>query len=559
MAVTIPAAGAPLRFRLMLDRLEAADLRSVIVGYRDALRAHQERLNRLNVYPVPDGDTGTNMALTLESVVSELDDAGEDMAAVCRAVSHGSLMGARGNSGVILCQVLRGLTDRCKTEDALDGSVLAEALAAASTAAYQAVLRPVEGTILTVVREAAEAAQVAAKEPDATLGKVLDAAAGAGAESLSRTPELLPVLAEAGVVDAGGAGFLLLLDVLLHLACDRPVPVADSPSATPAATPAPKPSTGAHDPVGDLRYEVMFFLEASDEEAVAGFKRAWAAIGDSIVVVGGDGVWNCHIHTDDVDAAIQAAIDAGRPRRIQVTDLAAQVADESCAATAPTPVEAPSGTAVVAVAAGPGAISILRSLGVQAIVTGGQSMNPSTAELLEAVERTAAAEVVLLPNNKNVVAVAQQAVEMATKPVRVVGTTSLAEAFAALMGFDPDADADANARDMVDAAKHVRWGEVTWAVRDASTAAGAVRQGDHIGLLGHDIVATAPDVADAACALLDRLVDGDHELVTLVEGEAATPNATDRITAWLREHRPDVAVEVHDGGQPLSAYLISAE
>ncbi len=534
----------------MLDRLDAGHLRTVMAGYRDALRAHQERLNRLNVYPVPDGDTGTNMALTLEAVVAEVGGGG-DMAAVCKAISHGSLMGARGNSGVILSQVMRGFTDRIKGADSIDGALAAAALTAASTAAYQAVMRPVEGTILTVVREAAAAAERAAAGPGATLAAVLDAAAASGADALARTPELLAVLAEAGVVDAGGSGFLLLLDVLLQVVEGRPMPeVDDMPAAAAEAPHAHAEDVG--EGIGDLRYEVMYFLEAPDG-GVDAFKQAWAEIGDSIVVVGGDGVWNCHIHTNDIGAAVEAGIEVGRPRQIRVTDLFEQVEAEHCAR------EAAPGTAVVAVGAGDGAISILRSLGAGSIVAGGQSMNPSTAELLKAIEGTAAAEVVLLPNNKNVVPVAERAAAAASKPVSVVPTTSLAEGFAALMGYDKDADAAANAEAMAKTADEVCWGEVTWAVRDATTPAGPVREGDFLGLLGHDIIASAPVLSDAAALLLDRLVAEDHELLTIVEGEAATAEDTKRIQVWLAEHRPEVAVEVHRGDQPLSAYLFSAE
>jgi DAK2 domain fusion protein YloV len=556
-----------------LDRLEPAHLRSVVIGYRDALRAHQERLNRLNVYPVPDGDTGTNMALTLESVVTELGGAGKEgtdgMPGVCRAISHGSLMGARGNSGVILSQILRGLTETLKDGEAVDAQKLAAALGAASEAAYQAVMRPVEGTILTVARQAAEAAHAAASNRDATLVDVLDAAAAAGRDALSQTPELLPVLAEAGVVDAGGAGFLLLLDVLLHVADGRPV-AAPEPTADVARSSVRQDASPAEPPDDEFRYEVMFLLEAADE-GVPAFKEAWAAVGDSIVVVGGDGLWNCHIHTNDIGAAIEAGVEAGRPRRIRVTDLAEQVEEERWVregvgqsgppadATTRSDGREAAGTAAVAVGAGEGAVAILRSLGVEVVVAGGQSMNPSTAELLEAIDASSGRGAVLLPNNKNVIPVAERAAELAAKPVRVVPTHSLAEAFAGLMGFNPESDPDTNAKAMAEAAEQVRWGEVTWAVRDATTSAGPVRQGDHLGLLGHDIVTVAADVGDAACGLLERLVEDDHELVTVVEGEAATPEATDRIRQWLTTHCPDVAVEVHRGDQPLAAYLFSAE
>jgi DAK2 domain fusion protein YloV len=549
----------------VVERLEPEHLRSVVLAYRDALRAHQERLNRLNVYPVPDGDTGTNMALTLEAVAAELAEVGEedDMPGLCRAISHGSLMGARGNSGVILSQVLRGLSERLRGDPAVEAKGLAEALAAASEAAYQAVMRPVEGTILTVARVAAEAAQEAAAEPNASLVSVLERSAAAAEDALERTPELLPVLAEAGVVDAGGAGFVLLLDVLLHVAAGRPVP---EPELVAAAVPQRSRAGAAdHNPAdgeegsSDLRYEVMFFLEAPDE-SLSAFKETWATVGDSIVVVGGDGLWNCHIHTDDIGAAIEAAIEAGRPRNIRVTDLAEQVEEERWVRQELSRETTPGRcTGVVAVAAGKGAVDILRSLGVATVVAGGQSMNPSTAELVQAIEATAAEGVVLLPNNKNVIPVAERAAPLASKPVRVVPTASLAEGFAAVVGYDPDADPAANAEAMAKSAEQVVWGEVTWAVRDASTPAGPVRQGEHMGLLGYDIVAVAPDLAEAASSLLDRLVEPEHELVTVVTGEAATEEATRRITEWLEANRPEAAVEVLEGGQPLSAYLFSAE
>src|ERR1700676_4485112 len=357
-------------------RLGPTDLKAVVVGYRDALRIHQDSINRLNVYPVPDGDTGTNMALTLESVVGELNGASE-MAEVCKAISHGSLMGARGNSGVILSQILRGVASRFEaTPDGADGGDVAAALVTAADAAYGAVMRPVEGTILTVPRAAADGAQAGTDLVD-----VLDRARRAAADALARTPELLPVLADAGVVDAGGAGFVLLLDSFLHVADGRPMP--DAPADGPAAVMSPRtPPAGGAGTVVDLRYEVMFFLEA-DDETLPAFRDVWAGIGDSIVVVGGGGLWNCHIHTDDIGAAVEAGIDCGRPRQIRVTDLFEQVEEERWvrdAASAPPgqqeALDQPATTAIVAVATGDGIRRIFHSLGVQRIVAGGQSMNP---------------------------------------------------------------------------------------------------------------------------------------------------------------------------------------
>ena len=562
----------PLRIALVtsiarvatLERLDAPHLREVVLEYRDALRAHQEKLNRLNVYPVPDGDTGTNMALTLESVVSELDGA-DDMGTMCKAISHGSLMGARGNSGVILSQVLRGITDVLKGAESADGSGIADALRGASEAAYNAVMRPVEGTILTVVRESATAAGAAAANGGA-LVDVLEAASSAANDSLARTPELLPVLADAGVVDAGGAGYVLLLDVLMHVAAGRPVPEPEQVQApAPAVARAPAPS-GHTEPEGatvsDLRYEVMYFLEAPDE-TVPAFKNVWAGIGDSIVVVGGDGLWNCHIHTDDIGGAVEAALDVGRPRNIRVTDLLEQMEEERWVREAPPdeppPPSEPVPTAVVAVATGRGIRRIFHSLGVQQIVAGGQSMNPSTAQILEAVEAAPADQVVVLPNNKNIIPVAEQVDALTTKHVRVLKTKGIAEGFAALMEYDPQADAETNAESMAEAAARVTSGEVTRAVREAGSTAGPIHEGDFIGITAEGIVAVATELAVAACALLEKLVTDDHEIVTIIEGEGATAADTRRLTEWLSEHRPDASVEVHHGGQPLYPYLVSVE
>ncbi|HVF75183.1 MAG TPA: DAK2 domain-containing protein [Acidimicrobiales bacterium] len=537
-----------------LERLAAGHLRDVVTGYRDALRAHQDAVNRLNVYPVPDGDTGTNMALTLEEVVKEC-AAADDMVSTCKAISHGALMGARGNSGVILSQILRALADGCKGVDAAGAADVAAALGNASTAAYEAVMRPVEGTILTVVKEAAAAAHAAA-DGGAALVDVLDAAKKGGQVALDNTPELLPVLKQAGVVDAGGAGFLLLLDAFLHVVAGRPLP--EAPAVT-GLVDSSAPAAPMHDGDSDLRYEVMYFLEAPDE-TIPAFKDVWAGIGDSIVVVGGDGIWNCHIHTDDIGASIEAAMDCGRPRNIRVTDLHEQVEEErwvreAAAVPVEEPAHDPVPTAVVAVGTGEGIRRIFHSLGVQKVVAGGQSMNPSTAQILEAVEAAPGEQVVILPNNKNIIPVAEQVAPLASKPVSVVPTTGIAQGFAALLEYDPEATAEANATSMGEAAGRVVSGEVTRAVRDS----GEITEGDWLGLSSKRIESVAPTLAEAATSLLDHLIGDDHEIVSVIEGEGSSAADTRRITEWLREHRPDVTFEVHHGGQPLYPYLFSIE
>ncbi|QXC62661.1 DAK2 domain-containing protein [Aquihabitans sp. G128] len=552
-----------------LDRLGADDLRQVVSGFRDALRAHQDGINRLNVYPVPDGDTGTNMALTMESVVAELDGAAPDLAATCKAIGHGSLMGARGNSGVILSQILRGFTQVLATAEVVDGAAFAEALTAAAKGAYEAVGNPVEGTILTVVREAAEGATAKATETS-ELAAVADAALAQGQDALARTPQMLQVLADAGVVDSGGTGLLLLLHSALHVIDGRPVPEASVTEAVADAGHVDALTALAQDAhaeghgeggIADLRYEVMYLLEAPDA-AIPAFKDVWAGIGDSIVVVGGDGLFNCHIHTDDIGASIEAAIEIGKPSKIRVTDLLEEVEEERWVREAeeePAAALEPVTTAVVAIATGEGIKRIFHSLGVQQVITGGQSMNPSTAQILAAVEAANAQEVVILPNNKNIIAVAEQVDATTTKTVRVVPTRGIPEGFAALIAYDPEAPSAENAAEMAEAAANVVAGEVTMAVRDSTCDVGPIAEGDFLGIGRAGIRAVAPTAADAATVLLAELLTDDHEILTLIEGEGATAADTRRITEWLSEAHPDVSAEVHHGGQPLYPYFLGVE
>ncbi len=554
-----------------IECLTADDLRAVIAGYADALAAHRETINRLNVYPVPDGDTGTNMALTLKSVVEELADAAPDMDATCTAVAHGSLMGARGNSGVILCQILRGLSAVFKEAGTIDSASVADALDAASAAAYGAVGRPVEGTILTVARVAAESGRAAADSGADLLG-VLEAARAGGGEALAETPEMLPVLKEAGVVDAGGTGLLLLLDVALNRVDGRAVPEPDDDvegaSAEFLQAFEAAHGEGGHDGgLASLRYEVMYFLEAPDE-SIPGFKDMWATLGDSIVVVGGDGLWNCHIHTDDIGPAVEAGIDVGKPRGIRVTDLLDEFAEleeerwvREAEPMAPEPsiVHEPVPCAVVAVSVGEGVRRIFQSLGVQVVVTGGQTMNPSTAQLLEAVESAPAPQVVILPNNKNIIPVAEQVDAMTSKTVRVVPTRGVAEGFASLLAYDPGAEAESNAEGMAAAASHVVAGEITRAVRDSSTDRGPIREGDWLGIAREGIIAVDDDLSGAATTLLDQLVGPEHEIVTIIEGEGASQAITRHLEVWLHDNRGDCEVEIHHGGQPLYPYLFGIE
>lgn len=541
-----------------LTSLSPADLTRAVTTYAELLRAQRDVINRLNVYPVPDGDTGTNMTLTLESVVADVTALGTEvtMSELCRAIAQGSLMGARGNSGVILSQMLRGLIQGFSDEP-IDATQLAAGLVRADVLARQAVARPVEGTILSVARAAAEGA--AGARDTSSLESVVHGARDAAHEALARTPDQLPVLKQAGVVDSGGTGLVLWFDALCHVVAGDPLPETPDVDAL-ADLPLLHEAHEAN--VSELKYEVMFLLDADDEKMSA-FRDAWNFLGDSIVIVGGDGLYNCHIHSDDVGASIEAALDVGRPRQIRVTDLSEQVIEERWVREAhvlpdvevtPAPT-----TAVVAVVVGEGVGRIFQTLGVRALVKGGQSMNPSTAELVEAVRETGSRQVIILPNNRNIRAVAENVDALVDVEVRVVATDSVVEGFAALLSYDPDAGAEENQRTMTTSAQNVLAGEVTRAVRDTHTDVGDVKVGDWIGLGAGGVVAVADNVEDVSAALLTALVRDHHELLTIIEGEGSSKEATRAVRAFVAENFPQMCVEVHHGGQPLYPYLFGVE
>jgi len=516
-----------------------------------ALGAAREEIDALNVYPVPDGDTGTNLYLTLEAARAALRDADPtDRAGALHALGRGALLGARGNSGVILSQLLRAgaetlLAARANGADR-PARVLADLLLAASEAGYAAVGTPVEGTILTVAREAAAAADSAASA--GTLADTITAAAQAGRTALERTPELLPTLAAAGVVDAGGRGLCVLLDVAETLLTgirrttlpSRHVPV-----------PALAPGDPAEDePVGPSA-EVMFLLDAGDE-AIPRLRQTLAGLGDSLVVVGGDGLWNVHVHVDDVGAAIEAGIEAGRPHRIQVTHFADQTRRPRLRA---------GSRGVVAVTAGPGLEELFREAGAH-VVAGAPGRRCSTAELLAVIRDAGASEVVVLPNDVDSIAVAEAAARAAREEgmrVAVVPTRAQVQGLAAIAVHDPGRGFDDDVVAMTAAAGHARHGAVTVAARDAMTMAGPCKVGDPLGVVEGDFAVVGQDLRDVAWTVVERLLGGGGELVTLVRGAECDHELSDHLLARLRVSRPDVDALVYDGGQQRYPLLISVE
>jgi len=606
----------------------AGDGAGLLAAFRAAaenLAAHVEEVNALNVFPVPDGDTGSNMLATVQAALAEaeaVDDPSADR--VAQAISFGALMGARGNSGVISSQIFRGMADGLGGKHRFSGADLAHSLTQGAATAYKAVAKPVEGTILTVVREAAAAA-VSAADAGGDLEDVLTAAVDAAREAVAKTPSLLPILRDAGVVDAGGEGlYRLLQGALQYLVSRAPAPVSGMDSvvsaggATAAAAATPRASSPATPrasspatPVDEVfGYETMFLLQSRGVPLDVGSLRVdLAKMGESVLVAGDARAVKVHVHSDRPDTVIALGLALGAMTRITVENLDAQsheVREKRAAEVVRAPIEVhrsaarrqgrphvdletygaaadvavppvgagPGGRsngssklasqavlplAVVVVAAGAGLARIFESYRVAAIVDGGQSNNPSTGELLDAVEGIAADEILLLPNNSNVVLAARQATEMTSRRVRVVPTRNAAEGFAALLAMDPGADATTNSEVMTLAARAIQTLQVTEAVRDATIGGRKVKKGQTIVLDPDDgLLAVGSDRTKAVLTALDALEPG-FELVTIYYGEGADLADAQSLAGRVGEWRDGVELDVIHGGQPHYRYLISAE
>jgi uncharacterized protein len=544
------------------EALDAAAIRGWSAAAVDALAAHQAEIDDLNVYPVPDGDTGTNLVLTMSAArdtLAQTDAA--DAGAAAAMLARGAVLGARGNSGVIVSQLLRGIADELAAAGGRPaGALLAAAFDRAATTAYESVTEPVEGTILTVARAAAAAARTAVDTGAAAggggLAAVVRAARNAADEALAGTPEQLPALAAAGVVDAGGRGLVVLLDALLA------VVTGEAPAAGPDLTvPRPPRDRSALESVresgsSEFDYEVQYLLYAADD-AVDRLRSELVPLGDSLIVVGtGDGLWNVHVHVNDAGAAVEAGVRAGRPYRITITRFADQLA-------APTVIETPerTGVAVVAVAPGEGVADLFAAEGVL-VVDGGPTRNPSTAEVLAAIEETGAAAVVVLPNAGSITGVAEAAAEQARAAgieVAVVPTRSPVQGLAAIAVHDTNRWFGTDVVAMAEAAAATRWAEVTVAVRDALTMAGPCRQGDVLGLADGDVVLIGAAVEEVAGELLDRMLFLGGELVTLVLGSDADPGLGRALARHVADTHPEIEVSVYDGRQPHYPLLIGVE
>ena len=538
----------------MLTELDASAVRRWCSIGAAALHAHRQEIDDLNVFPIPDGDTGTNMSLTLRSAAEAVDgDRSPGAGDVLRAMARGAVMGARGNSGVIVSQILRGIAESVDGAIEVDGQLLSRGLCRACDVAYEAVSEPVEGTMLSVARAAADAAASAGAE----LPDIVRAAARGAQDGLERTPEQLEALARAGVVDAGGRGLVVLLDALAAVVTGEEQSAGRPPRGRDRRALEQAREEGSD----EFGYEVQYLLHAP-EGSIDELRESLARLGDSVAVVGtGEGLFNVHVHVNDVGAAIEAGVEVGRPHRITVIRFSEQFASQASRTEL-------AGTALVAVAPGEGGLAdLLRSEGAT-VVDGGPMLSPSTTELLEAIVASGARQVVVLPNSTAIAGVAEMAAEQAREQgivAAVVRTKSPVQALAAMAVHDESRRFDDDVIAMAETAAATRFAEITVAVRDAITYAGRCSAGDVLGLIDGEVVEIGGGIAESAIKLVDRLIAVGGELVTVLVGDdgggaggeaAAAAAALERHVH--REH-PEVEISTFDGGQPHYPLLIGVE
>ena len=513
------------------------------------LEANQQRIDDLNVYPVPDGDTGTNLTLTVRAIVEALEKStANGHAAVARELSRAALMGARGNSGVIFSQIVRGFAEVLGERDPIDEPMVARAFRSASDAAYRAVRRPVEGTMLTVIREMAEAAE-SPEARELEKPELLAFVVARGEDALARTPDLLAALKEAGVVDAGGAGLLEIIRGVHSAVVGAPLPAAPAVAATLSLD-------SMHQELSEFRYCTVFVIEGERLDSDR-LERELERLGDSLLVVGDAAALKVHVHTDDPGAALKLGTANGTIDGVEIADMHRQTLEREARLTAGSLAGLPTlETGVVAVAPGEGNRRLFLNLHATRVIEGGQTMNPSTEDIVAAIDATPATEVIVLPNNRNVILSAEQAAGLANKPARVVPTQSVQAGLAAMVGYESARPAADNERAMLSAQDDIATGEVTIASRDVTLDGIDVRKGAWLGLADGAAVASGQSFDTVAGAVAEHLLDGDREILTLLTGADEQPLGA--LVGQIGERHPEIQIEVHAGGQPHYPLLLSA-
>lgn len=540
---------------MRLETIDGLLWSKLVVASSRYLDNRKSNVDALNVFPVPDGDTGTNMSLTMASAARSIQQKNEPaIGEAAKTVSYGALMGARGNSGVILSQLLAGFAKRAEDHESLNAKGLAEALASAVQTAYQAVMNPVEGTILTVSKEASRSALERAEEPGATIEQVLTAALEGASAALEKTPSMLPVLQQAGVVDAGGQGFVYILEGMLKLLSGEAedLPVRAEP---PAEKEKPKVEfAGLPEGVLQYQYCTEFILKKKTEDIPLDTIRSFLSDkGDCMLVVGTADTAKIHIHTNHPGNVLEYCSALGSLHEIQIHNMSEQSQEMQMKA------RAVKHLGIIGVAMGQGMVDIFKSLGVDIVISGGQTMNPSTQDFLDAIDSILAEEVIILPNNSNVFLAGEQAAKVSGKPVQVVPTRSIPQGVAALMAFNGENDLSENARKMEEAAKQIITIEVTYAVRDAQYEGHEISKGQILGLVNDklDMVGNKPN--QVVRELMAGYLEPAHELMTIYYGEEISEAEARQLVEDLAVTYPSIDFELHQGGQPLYYYLISLE
>ena len=552
----------------MANTIDAKLLSKMFLAGAKNLEAKKEWINELNVFPVPDGDTGTNMTLTIMSAAKEVSSMEDlDMVSLCKAISSGSLRGARGNSGVILSQLFRGFTKSIREKDALNVSILADAFEKAVETAYKAVMKPKEGTILTVARGASERARELAEEGCEDLNYFFDEVIKYADEILERTPEMLPVLKQAGVVDSGGQGLMQVLkgayDAFLGKEFDLSIP--EVTHVKPVQT-----GMGAQ-AEADIKFgyctEFIIMLTRNfNIKQEIDFKEYLESIGDSIVVVADDDVVKVHVHTNDPGLAIQKALKYGALSNMKIDNMRLEHQEKLFKQQEDTKAE-DAGEKMphkeigfIAVSAGEGINEIFRGLGVDYIIEGGQTMNPSTEDMLNAIDKVNADTVFILPNNKNIILAANQAKAMTEdKEILVIPTKTIPQGITAIINYVPDLAAGDNAETMNGEIGSVKTGQVTYAVRDTVIEDKEIRQGDYMGIGDSGILSVDVDVDQAAFAMIQEMMDDSLELISIYYGAEVSEEAAKRLRERVAKAYPSCDVELQYGGQPIYYYIVSAE
>ncbi len=547
--------------RVTIEALSGGQLRDMFAAAAAWLEKHTEAVNAINVFPVPDGDTGTNMYLTMRSVMEEAQRCPEEGAgAIMAAMSQGALMGARGNSGVILSQIIRGMTRAVGEAESVDAATWVKGLEEGAAGAYKAVTKPAEGTILTVMREASEAARQTFDSEGPDILGVMEVTLEAASQSLERTPTLLPVLAEAGVVDAGGKGLLVLLDGMTRHLKGEPMDVAAGVPEEQVGQEWLAVTSQLHGQEESLYGYCTEFLIGGKEMEPDSVRNRMLELGDSVLVVGDDRLVRVHVHTDDPGAALSHGTGVGSLLQVKVDNIREQADRFLEMHEGRAEVEAqPEAISTVAVAAGEGMASVFRSVGCTKVVTGGPTMNPSTRDIMDAVEACSSDEVILLPNDKNIIMAAKQAEELTQKRLRVVETRSIPQGIAALLALNQDAELEANVTAMEEAGQGVLTLEVCRAVRSTSIGGVKVREGQIIAIVDDELKLAAETAEEGVLRALEGVEAEGVSLVTLYYGADTKQAEAESLGERVKQAFPQYDVEVVCGGQPHYNYIASVE